>query len=367
MRAVPHSPFLRVVPSGAALSGDVADCDVLILGAGAAGAALAAALAPACRVVLVDRRRGCPQPALAVLSPETHGLLTGRINLDPLPAVFADCRSAASRWLVDPGRLTALLRRQAAGRGATVLTGMRPSGLRRAGRSVSVVLQGRHGHRTVSARLAVDATGRAAWLAKRCGARPLRRGRLVACDVTGVDAASHGAATGRVIRMPDTHGWWETICLPMEGCVRRQVTWFAEAGPATAEACPEAFLRRAPAGLRALLAASGFRATGPVSPVPAFAATLDRAAGPDWCAVGDAVLCDDAAGPAGRMVSLDTAFLAAEACLAALQTGRFDAAAYAAAIRQRAAAGPGRAPSGLRGPAIGVTSETPPRLSVVPA
>jgi flavin-dependent dehydrogenase len=136
----------------------------------------------------------------------------------------------------------------------------------------------------LAAKWAIDATGRSAWLSRRLGVRKYVSDRLTALILLSADSAVRETRT--VIEASST-GWWYFAPLPN----RRVVTAFftdSDLLPRHKQELPEFWIKRLAETqlistiLPTIAACSSFRI------VAAATAKLERAAGDDWLAVGDA-------------------------------------------------------------------------------
>ena len=169
-------------------------CDLLILGAGAAGAAAAIqARRHGLSVVLLEARlkRGARpgetlhpgvEPILAALGVDGAALAASTLRHEGIwiewdgPRRFvpygSDEKGPWRGFQIDRARLDAILLDAAVAAGARLLRPLAPRGvLREAGRVAGVLA----GNREIRARHTLDATGRRAWLARELGLAPERR------------------------------------------------------------------------------------------------------------------------------------------------------------------------------------------------
>jgi flavin-dependent dehydrogenase len=161
----------------------------------------------------------------------------------------------------------------------------------------------------------VDATGRAARVARWCGARRRRLDRLVAVGAF-LPARAEGEHVSFVESVPG--GWW--YAAPTSGG-RYAVLAMTDADLVRGSVgSPEEWwdaLRATPA-LAARLAAAGV--VGPpaaLRTVSAATAVTTPAAGAGWAAVGDAAMATDPLAARGLLTALGTAVATAEALVAA--------------------------------------------------
>ena len=205
------------------------DCDVLIAGAGPAGCATAISLAqfaPALRVVLADAAppehlrigEAVPPPIKPIL--EHLGLwqrfaTDGHCSSYRTLSAWGSAQLASNEfllhphqvgWRLDRARFDAMLRQAAIERGALYVPA-RVTGAARGPDRWSVACGGG----THTARMLVDATGRATAVARLHGLRPAREDRLVGCFVHFEDAGG-GHAEVLLETFPD--GWWYSAVVP---------------------------------------------------------------------------------------------------------------------------------------------------------
>lgn len=214
-------------------------------------------------------------------------------------------------WHLDRRRFDATLAAEAERAGVRVWTRTRLTGWRREGGAWSLDLEGAGAPARLTAAFLVDATGRDAAIARRCGARRLHRDRLVA--VFTLFAWPEGAPSVlHTLVEAAEDGWWYAARLP-EG--RAVVSWMSDSdlvrrgrlwrpGPWS-----EALGRTR--HIRALLAGSAPCARLTVR--SAASHCLDRTAGDGWIAVGDAACAFDPLASAGIVNGLRSGLAAARA------------------------------------------------------
>lgn len=296
--------------------------DVAILGAGPAGAALACALAPRWRVVLIDKRL---QPGVRIgeaLVPAAGRVLRDlglRAAFDALaPAPYVANRSfwgsanedyrdfisdpEGCGWHLNRAAFERMLRAQASARGAECLfrhqlQDIAPGWRLRCG-----------GIAEISCRFVVDATGRSAALARRLGARRQPHDRMVArwCRLQGGDQAQRGISS--VIATPN--GWWYHLAGQRKG--RHEDMLAFHSLPDLMPPYRAADLLHAAQqhpGLSEPLHAA--KPLGEAKTSAAHTGRLDRASGPSWLAIGDAAVCFDPIASRGLFHALYSAFVAA--------------------------------------------------------
>jgi flavin-dependent dehydrogenase len=328
----------------------VIEVDIVVLGAGPAGAALALTLAPRHRVLLVDRAR---EPAVRIgesLIPAARRLFRDMRILDALEAEgHPDYLGNLSHWGAGPVQVTdflrdpdgpgwhldrvrfeRFLRTAAARRGARIMAPARVGQLERTARGWDLSL--RAGSRTerVHGRLLVDATGRAATIAKRLGAERENVDRLTAHWLTGdVDAESSDTAGFSIVES-EPEGWWYSA--PLAGGTR--VLAFHTDSDATPIETRQSdrLIDRAMAlpGLGRVLDGIGFRPAAELAVTAANSARLSQVAGDGWLAVGDAAFSFDPLASRGLFNALYSGWSGAMAAHDYLTGAEPDFSAYAA-------------------------------------
>lgn len=177
--------------------------------------------------------------------------------------------------------------------------------------------------RTVSARVLIDATGRAARCASRLGARRLLLDRLVAIAVRFEGVAVERECNVLVEASPD--GWWYSAPVPGGGMVAMLMTDsdLCRRQRAASVEPWESLLAAAP--LTSARVHGARRVTAPV----VYSAASQRLCRPHcrqpWIAVGDAALAVDPISGSGVIRALQTAWSGAETAYALLGEGSGDA------------------------------------------
>jgi flavin-dependent dehydrogenase len=313
--------------------------DVVVIGGGPAGAAAAYALARAGRsVVLAERstyaewRAGesllpAARPLLETLGVWTEFAADGHVPSVGVEVVWGDgvprmrdylFSPIGEGWHLDRRRFDARLATAAAAAGAQVLRGARvmnaapaPQG----GWRVSVQA-GEAAPREIVARVAVDATGRAAWLAQRAGARRLTYDRLLGLAAAVTGAAADGDAAVLLLEAAPA-GWWYSVTLPDGALLAAYMTDDDVLTPGQPPAAQwHAALPAAPHTAARVARHSG--AVG-VQVRGARTVRLERAAGADWLAVGDAACARDPLSADGICQAVRSGLAAAEAIDARLR------------------------------------------------
>ena len=299
--------------------------DVVIAGAGPAGAIAACVLARrGRRVLLIDAvdanelkvGEALPGAAARLLrslempTPDAHGphaRIGGNLSAwgsDELVAADFMRQPDGLGWRLDRTRFDADLRAAAVDAGSTY-------------RSRRVVaIQREHGAWRLQfddggaevARWIIDATGRPAAIARRAGAKRLRDARLIALYAVGTPARDF--ALNRTVIEAASDGWWYAARLPPGRVIAGFHTLHQNA---TRLLCDDDGWRRALADTRhvgPLLANASFE---PPRALEACGARLDRFSGDGWIACGDAALSFDPISGQGIFSALHGGMSAAEA------------------------------------------------------
>ncbi|MBW4718154.1 FAD-dependent oxidoreductase [Saccharothrix obliqua] len=314
--------------------------DVVVAGAGPAGSAAALALARAGHRVLLAEASRFDRPRLGeTLSPFAVALLDDLA----LPRTGVPQWGFASAWgsaelaessfvwspfgggeHVDRRAFDVALAGAACDAGARLVPGCPVTAAEPAGDGWRVAVGGR----AVRARAVVDATGRAAAVARRLGARWVRLDRLV-----GVAAFFHEGVVdggiGLLEAVPD--GWWYTAPVPPE---RRAVTFITDVDLCRRHRYHETGTwRQALAGTRYVAAHATGPPTGPLTLGSAASGALRGPAAPGrWLAVGDAALAVDPLSGSGIARALSTGYAGGEAMAHWLAGDRGPAVAHEARL-----------------------------------
>lgn len=327
------------------------EVEVLIFGAGPAGAALACALASRRRVLLLDR----PERAATKIGESLPG--SARVPMDDLGLTQRFLRSGlhvpcvgnkivwsasacsyshgvfspyGAGWHVDRNAFDAWLREEAQSRGASLLPVSQVSAVVPE-TGWRTCFDAPNGPKEVHARFIVDASGRASRIARRLGSKRILADRLVAIYVHGRDRVPD--ATQMTFVEAEESGWWYTARLPQG---RRVLAFHTDADLAQRGLSASELLLRARqcSHLGALLDDCGFVAEGSVTYTAAHGARLDNFAGPGWLSVGDASMTLDPVSSQGIYHALVTAVSAASAIDACLSDDRTGIQQYCRMLRE---------------------------------
>lgn len=303
----------------------IATVDLVVAGGGPAGAAAAAAAGKAgLEVELVDAGSSPASPPGESLPPGTERVLDqlfgpGMLRREEHRPAYGN-RSAwgdaalggadfmlnplGHGWQLDRPALDTALLASVAATGTRVAKHARVADQEWTGDEWEVQLFAGASERPLRARAVIDATGRAARIARSQGARRRRLDRLVAAYWL-LDATEQCDGHSSTLIEAVEEGWWYTAPV---GDARRVVVFATDAdllpgrGARTAADWTER-LRRSPHVADALSLA-GCRLHGGPRITDAGTAHLDRSSGPGWVAVGDAAVSFDPLSSQGILTAL---------------------------------------------------------------
>ncbi|RZL85272.1 MAG: FAD-binding protein [Rhodococcus sp. (in: high G+C Gram-positive bacteria)] len=324
--------------------------DVLIVGGGPAGSATALALAHAGAAVAVVTRPHPRGPRIgetvppAIIRPLTqlgvwdnftadgHLAAPGTVVCwgDECPYEYdyiADPYGPS--WHLDRARFDSMLIRSARRAGAQVHA-LGPSGTRieHDGTCWRIPLAGRNPD-VLSAPFLVDATGRAALIARRHGATRRRIDKLIALARFGAAATTEPRTLIEAFR----DGWWYATVLPNAQAVTVLFT--------DTDLLPigrkqhQSFWETALSHTKLVRDVMPPQTTTPIFTAPAHTAILSRCHGDTWVAVGDAARTLDPLSGQGLMAACESAVRASDAVLAAHRRTALDAYATQTATQHR--------------------------------
>jgi flavin-dependent dehydrogenase len=307
--------------------------DALVCGGGPAGTALAAALAATGGSVVVLERSRYEGPRVGEhLPPNAQPVLEqlglwGRFRAGPhLPSLGVSAAWGGEGfreqdylfspygqgWNLDRGAFDAMLADAAGAAGAEVLTATHLASIDRSDGTWQARLAGgaRDGH-ALAARFVVDASGRAAALARRFGSRRRAHDNLVGL-CAWLPRRAHQREHRRLVVEAAEIGWWYTTPLPGERRVAVLLTDrdLVPAGAAGARALWAAELARTRT-IRTLVETGGTPASFRLRAANTY--MLERVAGDGWLAVGDAASAFDPLSSMGILKALRNSAAAAGA------------------------------------------------------
>jgi flavin-dependent dehydrogenase len=304
---------------------------LLVEGSAAAGFKIGEALAPGARLLLDELGMGgrlgegghlpCHGNLSAWGSPELrhHGFISNPYG---------------HGWHLDRARFDAALRAGAVAAGATLAPAARLLAVARRGGGWRLGLGGGGGRRQVGCDWLIDASGRAAAVARRLGVARRHDDRLLAVYAR-FDAAPGAPPDRDSLSFVEAaaEGWWYTARLPG---VRRVAALFTDAGlPWVRRArSPIGFLDllgRAPR-LAERLGRHRYRLAEPPRATDARSGRLERFGGEGWLAAGDAAAGFDPLSSQGILTALYAGIKAGRAADAALDGDAGPLAAYDAAL-----------------------------------
>lgn len=300
-----------------------ARADILVAGAGPAGATIARLLALRGRSVLLVDPETRVTDRLELLAPAALGVLAA-LDLAPLmadPAVAKACLGVRRWWgdgetqiedflrrpggrgyIVDRAIFDARLKLAAQRAGAQFLHG-RVMGVDLGRSSAEILIRTHEGCIAYTAGLVIDATGRPSTIARRLGARRVQRDYRVSI-LERRDTAPFGASADDWLAFEAVGSSWSYALCGPDG--RREKWAVTPPGPSS---------KRHPA--RKVDASSG---------------RLACAAGENWIAIGDAAATFDPIASQGLFNALSTALVAAGAMLAPCGFGADAALMYSEAV-----------------------------------
>lgn len=215
-------------------------------------------------------------------------------------------------WRLDRAAFDRSLREEAKEAGVELIDGWVQNVVRYEDGTMEVALT--DGNR-LSAPCIVDATGRRATVARRCGAFRIRDVGLIALYRWGESSGEDG----RTLIEACEDGWWYTALLPER---QRVVVYHATTQDAPAVLRTPGIWEERLAKTRYMSwAVSDTQDLTPLQATEASGARLDRFSGPGWVAVGDAALSFDPISGQGIYNALYSGMKAGQAIASELRTG----------------------------------------------
>ncbi len=324
----------------------------MVLGGGPAGSAAAIVLARAGRGTLIVERTDAisfkagesvppaARPLLRDLDVWRHLESDGHLPSRGVESAWGEPTLRTTHFLADPHghgwqldrtRFDARLRSAAVDAGAHLET-TAVAALTRIGDRWRATLVDGAGHRDVSARWVIDCTGRRAWASRAIGVSRIGHDRLVGLVMVYAqqDPIDRDATT-LVESAPD--GWWYTARIPNG---RRVVVYLTDADDESARRARtrEGFVEMAAetVHVRERLARQWCVPAEPPGVVSADTSRLERFAGREWLAAGDAAASFDPLSSQGIYTALYAGMRAAHALIASEDRDVSAIEGYAAAI-----------------------------------
>jgi len=306
--------------------------DVLIIGAGPSGAALAMALkrAGVPNVLMIDRPLRRPfqigesaAPGLGSLLRklgldarlETRGHLLCHGNLSawssPQPRIEDFMlRPGGPGWHLDRAAFDSWLRAEAVSMGAELCAPAHLVAAHRSGETWRIEIETPAETLRLESRRIIDASGRPAAFARRQGARLHHHDRLLAHAVMGRSKPARDYSGFSIIEACEI-GWWYGAHLPAGKCLIALMTDrdIAEEANLTA---PSSFWQQWAATSLIRRHCEPLERTAAPVIFSANSQRLDRASGPGWLAIGDALMALDPLSASGLTGGLEDAIAAAE-------------------------------------------------------
>lgn len=315
--------------------------DIAICGAGAAGCALAIALARAGYSILVLEREVIPTPRpgeslppevrvpLAALGVWEEFLAAGHLSAAGNHAFWGEgtghykdflFNPYGNGWHIDRTQFDTMLQRSAHTTGATIHRGVKRIRVEREASRWSLMWREASDWQAATAKFVADATGRARGLTRWIGIPVRRYDRLIG-RIGCVPLCGPAEATTLIEAVPQ--GWWYSAPLPS---AELMVAFMSDPGVPPPATLPPRICWRAGSGVWKPHAA------------PADTACLVETAGEGWIAVGDAAASHDPLAAQGIMRALMSGLRAGEAVASAL-AGSGQALARYREMQSRAFAG----------------------------
>lgn len=318
------------------------DVDVVILGAGPAGAVAALNLAPFFRVMVIDKalhpisRIGESLPAAAAGLLRDMGLLEAFQAQDHLPCRFIrstwgnnhaieqdEMRNLDGHgWYLERQHFDTWLQTEAQKRGAHLLRGARLRNVNRNNSNWLLQIEYANKQYHLYSKFLIDASGRQARLAKMLGAQRTIQDKLICGWISGTEDNDSlvKASSGEI--HAEVGGWWYSSPLPHN---RRILAFFTDADLDAAHDALD--LNRLMARLNNIvplkqtLNEQGFKPDSNYGFCTAHSAISDRVTGDYWLAVGDAALTLDPLSSQGIFNALYTGLAGATSLYAYLCEG----------------------------------------------
>lgn len=237
-----------------------------------------------------------------------------------------------SGWHVDRARFDAMLARAAEDAGVCVCRRARLISFEESGKNWRIEIAS-SGPRMFYSRLAIDATGRTAWLAQRKGAKRIIHDHLVGVVTSFSPGLSDRDAGHYTLVESVEDGWWYSAFLPNSDVVTAYMT-DADLYAKGLRAETDYWRRKVRHTKHTSQRVNGLvLASGPLV-VAANSSQIDRVAADNWLAVGDATMAFDPLSGQGISKALDSGLKAANAIHAYFSGRKSSFDDYADAIKK---------------------------------
>lgn len=330
--------------------------DIMVVGAGPAGAAISSVLAKSWSVVVVDRIEQAQWRIGESLIPAARPLLRELGLIELLDEASHGCylgnravwggTASEMDYLRDPNGPGWHLDRQVFERdllvqakrnGVQCFTPARLRSLERCDQGWSASVSHRGEAINASCRFIIDASGRNATVARRLGASHLKADQLISVWLRGSVNGEDSTTAGFSLVESAAQGWWYTAPVKAHDASDSRVLAFhTDADLADQSLSDPAKIMHDAHQLPeigALLRRVEFHVRGAVARSPAHSAHAQPCAGPGWLAIGDAAISCDPIVSRGLFNALYTAQIGAAACDAFLRGNTTSLSDYAQGIR----------------------------------
>jgi len=232
---------------------------------------------------------------------------------------------------LDRREFDSMLMSTASDSGAFVLDITRIEELRRCNAHWQIFLSNFPSSRPVFARFLIDATGRAATVARMLGYRPKKFDKLVALHALVEQTINTNA---HLLLEAAEDGWWYSVPLTRGRCVAVYMT-DADHVPRETDACKAFWMSRLDSSPATRIRVRPTSSITEVRIAPACSQALTTVAGPDWLAIGDSAMAFDPLAAVGLEKALAGAIDARDTLLSLLRKGNWQPKTHNNASRKR--------------------------------